>query len=160
MNRTLSSYQTFIEKYVLPVIWILLFGIFAVGPRFGIFEVKTGTHPAAWQEWEFPVLWIIGIAFILWSSVRLKRVRVEGGRLYVSNYLRETAIPLERISDVTQRLWPGSLIVIHFFGATDFGDKVFFRPTERFLAFGRHPVVDELKEMAASAKGIGVTYDS
>ncbi|MHB0914974.1 MAG: hypothetical protein ACYC5A_06745 [Thermoleophilia bacterium] len=150
-NRTLSSYQTFFQKYLLPAIWIPLFGILAIGPWFGILDdYSRDTHSSLWTE-----IWMIGVTvIILWSSSRLKRVRVQGGRLYVSNYLRESTIPLERVSDVTQRLWPGSLVVIHFFGATDFGDKVCFQPTDRWLLLGRHPVVEELKEMVANAKGI------
>jgi hypothetical protein len=145
MKRRLSSLQTVLQKVILPAIWIPLFGIVTLSMVFG----STGSHSAS-PNWLFVLIWIVGSAFIVWGSVRLKEVSVDDDYLYVSNYLKEIAIPLSDIFDVTEnRLLNYRPVTIHLKSPSEFGDKIVFMPTVRFFAgFSSHPVVAELKDLA------------
>ena len=103
------------------------------------------------MKFVFLGVWIIGSAFILWACAGLKRVRVDEGQLFVSNYLREIRIPFSAVRDVRQNrrlnLRP---ITIYFRDGTEFGDRVTFMPKRRIaIRFWREdPVVDELRQLA------------
>src|SRR5665213_2050306 len=45
-------------------------------------------HAAPQDKFVFLGVWILGSAFILWTGVRLKRVRMDERQLHVSNYFR------------------------------------------------------------------------
>lgn len=148
MKRTLSSLQTFLMKIIFPVIWIPLFGFGTLTRIFGGFE-----GPGPQPTWLFLVIWIAASAFIYWNCVRLKVVSVDDNFLYVSNYLKEIAVPLSEIYDVTENLWINiHPVTIHLRSPSEFGDKIVFMPKTRLFAFfSSHPVVDELKELARSS---------
>ena len=82
----------------------------------------------------------------------MKRVSVDDNFLYVSNYLKEIAIPLSDIHDVAENRWVNiHPVTIRLKASSEFGDKIVFMPTARFFAlFSSHPVVSELKELARS----------
>lgn len=141
MVERLSSLQTFFGKFIFPPIWIGAFG-------FGAMKSRLGADPKVWPLMF--VAWIVGSAFIYWTCVRLKRVSIDDQFLYVSNYLQEIAIPFSFIGDVTQNPWMNNqAVTIHLKFQTEFGDRIVFLPSFRFLAFvGPHPVVDKLKRLA------------
>ena len=145
MRRRLSSLQTFLNKIVFPAIWIPVWGFAALAMFFGRVE---GPEPPL--KWIFLVAWIVGCAVIYWTCIRLKEVSVDDNFLYVSNYLKEIAIPLSEIRDVTENKWINlHPVTIHLKSPTEFGDKIVFMPTVRYFAFfSSHPVVNELKELA------------
>jgi hypothetical protein len=97
-------------------------------------------------------VWLLGSAFTLWANAGLKRVRLDGRQLFVSNYVREIRIPFSAITDVKQNRWLNSRpITIYFRDATELGDRATFIPKWRFriLFWRMDPVVDELKQLAA-----------
>jgi hypothetical protein len=147
MKRTLSSQQTVLMKFVFPAVWIPLFGSGTLSMFLGAFE---GPDPP--PRWIFLFAWVAGVGFIWWSCVRLKQVSVDDNLLYVSNYIKEIAIPLSEIYDVTENRWLNiHPVTIRLKSSSEFGDKIVFMPTVRFFAlFGSHPVVSELKELARS----------
>ena len=76
-------------------------------------------------------------------------MRVKDGRIYISNYMREIAVPPTAIKSVSVNRWINTHpVTISFRNMTAFGDKVTFIPTWRFFQWRRHPVVDELRQMA------------
>ena len=154
MKRRLSSLQTFLMKVIFPGLWIPLFGMGPLMMFLGTFE---GQDPP--PKWTFLFAWLAGSAFICWSCIRLKEVSVDEDFLYVSNYLKEVAIPLSEIQDVTENVWVNiHPVTIHLKSPSEFGDKIVFMPTVRFFTlFSSHPVVTELKELAKS-KGIGAKF--
>lgn len=132
-------------KFVFPAMWIPVFG-FAVVMMF-LGGIKSEDFLA---KWAFLFVWLVGIAIICWSCVRLKDVSVDENFLYVSNYFKEVSIPLSEIYDVTENVWVNiHPVTIHLKSPSDFGDKIVFMPKHRVFAFfGSHPVVNQLKKLA------------
>ena len=141
-------------KVIFPGLWIPLFGIAPLTMFLGAFESQDAD-----PKWLFLIFWLVGSAFIYWSCIRLKEVSVDENFLYVSNYLKEIAIPLSEIQDVTENVWVNiHPVTIRLNSPSEFGDKIVFMPRVRFFEFfSSHPVVDELKELARS-KGSGLKF--
>lgn len=137
-------------KVLFPVLWISGFGFGTLSLWLGIVHEKNGALPPAEMKWQFLGAWIVGTVFILWCCSRLKRVRVDPKTLYISNYLREIAIPVTMITDVTENRWINiHPVTVHFRNPTEFGQKITFMPTVRFFGlWSSHPVVAELKRLA------------
>ena len=145
-NRTLSSDWTLWTKFVFPVVWIVGFGAGSATLW------SKAAADAAPPPLEFFAAWIAATAFILWSSVGLKRIRADDRELYVSNYLREISVPFRAIVDVKQNRWLSTKpITIYFRETTDFGDKVTFMPKQRFQFWTTDPTVADLKKLAGLA---------
>jgi len=157
VRRTISSAQTFIAKFIFPIIWISGFAamtlvLFLGG---GGFQDTSGNPPAPEMKWWFLLATIGGSAFIYWFCIRLKRVALDSGHLYVSNYQREITIPLRDIEEVTENRWINiHPVTVHFFRETEFGTAIVFMPTVRWFAFlSSHPIVKELRAAAERARG-------
>jgi len=113
--------------------------------------IRSDAGPLSPPPWIFLFFWIAGSAFLVWDAARLKFVSVDDDFLYVSNYLREIAIPLTDIYDVTENVWINTHpVTIHLKSPSEFGDKIVFMPKTRFSLFSSHPVVKELKQLARS----------
>ena len=146
--RTLSSAQTFVMKFVFPVIWI---GAFTVA-TLSLFLSPNSWHgadgapPDPELKWFFLFAMLAGTAFIWWACVRLKRVRIDARALYISNYSTEMVVPLTNVAEVTENRWVNiHPVSIRFHSATEFGSQVTFMPKSRWFAFwSSHPVVDEI----------------
>jgi hypothetical protein len=152
MIRYVSSVQTFWMKFLLPAGWILVFGLGTLGLWLGIMHGRNNELPPEEMKWLFLFIWVAGTSALLWMAATLKRVRLDSKCLYVSNYLRETSIPLSNVKDVTENRWANyHPVTIHFFDATEFGEKITFMPKLRYFGFWRsHPIVDELKQLAGA----------
>ncbi len=148
--RTLSSRQTFMVKFILPIFWISLVGLGTLGLWVGSIHGKDGASPPDVMKWQFLLIWIVGTAIFWWSFAGLKRVRVGNGLLYVSNYQQEISIPLTMISRVTENRWTKThTVTIYFRSPTEFGERIKFMPKVRFVAlWSSHPVVSELRQLA------------
>jgi hypothetical protein len=115
-----------------PLIWITGFGVgtlwLLVSPETIAWNGVRGGAPT-FARWLMLAAWITGSALILLLSWGLKRVRLDDNHLLVSDYLRETAIPLSEILNIRQRVFPhpGS-ITIEFRSRTKFGRQVTFIP--------------------------------
>jgi hypothetical protein len=146
MRRRLSSLQTGLMKIIFPALWIPSWGFVVVMMFFG--GVDDGDP---FVKWFFLFAAVVGAAFICWSSIRLKEVSVDDNFLYVSNYLKEVSIPLSDIYDVTENVWINiHPVTIHLKSPSEFGYKITFMPKTRLFAFfSSHPVVRELKVLAA-----------
>lgn len=140
-------------KVILPVFWITVWGIGIVAMFFA------GEGENAPPKFIFLLFWIMGIAFLYWTCMRLKAVSVDDDFLYVSNYIKEISIPLSNIHDVTENRWINvHPVTIHLKSPSEFGDKIVFMPKVRiFSFFSSHPVVAELKELAR-LKSMGATF--
>jgi hypothetical protein len=148
--KTLSSAQTLIMKIVFPFIWIIGFGFGTLCLWLGELHGKNGVAAPAFFKWQFLGIWIAGTLFIRWGCVGLKRVRRDSENLYVSNFMKEIAVPLNMIENVTENRWINiHPVTIHFRSTTEFGQKITFMPAMRFMSFwSSHPVVEELKRVS------------
>lgn len=138
-------------KIFFPALWIPTLGFVTLMMFFSGFN---DVDPFA--KVFFLFAWVVGSAFIYWTSIRLKEVSVDDNFLYVSNYLKEVAIPLSDIYDVTENVWINiHPVTIHLKSPSEFGDKIIFMPKTRVFAFfSSHPVVKELKLLAVRSQNM------
>lgn len=157
MPRHLSSAQTFGMKIIFPVLWVGGFGLGTMAAFLNTLHDRTGAPPPDEMKWIFLAVWILGSALIYWGCVRLKRVRMDGTSLYISNYLREAQVPLRQVIAVTENRWVNiHPVTIEFRSATDFGDRIVFMPQVRCFglrSWSSHPVVAEIQEAVDRAMG-------
>ena len=147
--RTISSAMTFLYKSVLPIIWIVGFGLATLSMWMGVMHGKDGAPPPESIKLIFTVLWVVGTACWLGFSLNMKRVRIDNDTIYVSNYLQEISVPVTKIRDITENRWLNiHPVTIHFSVSTEFGSRITFMPTIRFLSWRSHPIVAELKQLA------------
>jgi hypothetical protein len=85
----------------------------------------------------------------------LKRVRLTGNTLLISNYLREAPVSLSNVTSVRQRVFPlFGLITVEFAVDTPFGRQVTFIPNRIARQLGEEAaVVQELRAEIALATG-------
>jgi hypothetical protein len=136
-------------KFVFPPFWVLTFGIGPYILWFGLARGKHGEVPPEAMKYAFAIIWVVGTAFLLWIGIRIKRVRVDGSNLYVSNWFHEIMIPVKEIERVNELRWiKGHPVTIHFKNPTAWGKSVIFLPILRLSWWREHPIVAELKELA------------
>jgi hypothetical protein len=149
-DTMLSSRMTFFSKIVMPTVWVCVFG--AVTAAVWMID---GTP--AQMRLLFLLAFVVGAVSFWLFCVPLKQVRVDGGNLYVSNFRQEIAVPLAAIARVSENRWVNiHPVTIYLRTETAFGSKIMFMPKQR-LAFTwtSHPVVNEIRQMAAAAASGG-----
>lgn len=145
-RAVLSSRLTFVTKVIFPMVWIGGFGA-------GTIAVWASNNTTDQMKWGFLAVLIVGALSIWWSCVRLKKVSVDGSALYVSNFLKEIALPFDVVDRVSENRWINIRpVTLYFRRFTDFGNKIVFMPKTRImLPWRSHPVVDEIKRMVKVA---------
>jgi hypothetical protein len=151
--RTISSAQTFVMKFVSPVIWISGFG-FGTAMLFRPADTFGDHPPAPEMKWIFLAGLIVGSILIYWWGVRLMRVVMTDRDLRISNYRREIVVPLSDVDDVSENRWVNiHPVTVQFVRRTDFGHRIVFMPKRRpFALFSSHPIVAELRAAVEAAK--------
>lgn len=148
MRRTLSSAETFLIKYVFPIVWIGGFGFGTLG------AFHDGGSSSSWMRWQFLIMWIAGAAFISWFACRIKRVQTDDQSLYISDYFSEVMIPLTEVADVTESRWSRPpTVTIRFRSPTAAGTRVVFVPKLKLFLWSSHPVIAELRTLCERAGG-------
>lgn len=148
--ETISSRLTFVLKFILLPLWITGFGVAALGLWLDLWQVN-GHLPTPKEKAEILAAWIFIATFGLWNLAGLKKVRVDTTNLYISNFRKEIAIPVDDIVDITDHRWLNLPTTIRFRAPTVFGQSIRFLPPDRFIPFywgGENPVVEDLKERA------------
>ncbi len=126
-----------------------MFGLGTLGLFLGAFSGRDNSPPPEGMKWLFLAILILGSAWNWYCVARLKRVRIDGSNLCISNFFKEVRIPLDSIRGVTENRWLNlHPVTIHFRSPTPFGNSIVFMPKLRLLGWRSHPVVAELKELA------------
>ena len=144
--RIISSRRTAFARFA----WMLWAGGFG-GGTLGLWLGSFTAHPPPPEmKWIFLVLWVLGTASFRWLLGSVKKVRIDGATLHVSDYRREIAVPLAEIESVSENWWMSHHpVTIHLRHDTPFGRKITFIPKFRLLPFWRtHPIVNELRALA------------
>ena len=156
MRRTLSSPLTFFWKFVsTPLLAGCFILVLAVGWSGG-WKHRDGTPVSGGEIAIAIICQTATFAWLVFLSARLKRVEVDDGTLYLSNYVTEIRVPLSEVIDVTESgtlKW--FLVGIDLRNPTAFGQHIDFRPRLRFYWSGLHPTVKELQERCQHARGDG-----
>jgi hypothetical protein len=148
LPRIISSRQTPFAKFAW-MLWTAGFG----GGTLGLWIGSVGANPPpAPMKWIFLAMWVLGTALFLWLLAPLKKVRIDGTSLYVSNYRREITVPLSEIESVSENWWMNHHpVTIHLRHETPFGRRITFIPQFRLQLFWRsHPIVAELRALAGN----------
>ena len=129
------------------MLWACGFGGGTIGLWVGSFSAHA---PPPEMKWIFLALWVVGTASLRWFLASVKKVRIDGATLYVSDYRREIAVPLAEIEDVSENWWMSHHpVTLHLRHDTPFGRKITFIPKFRLLLRWRtHPIVNELRTLA------------
>src|SRR5215831_16195136 len=137
--ETVSSSLTFLYKFIYTTVWSAGFGL-------GTVVMFLKRQPEAMQ---FAAVWAIGTAFLLLTCARLKRVKLDGATLVISNYRHEITVPVSEIADVRQnRLIIPRPVTITFRKETPFGSVVTFMPRVSFRLFSEADIVTRLRSLA------------
>src|ERR1019366_5449615 len=104
MQRTLSSDWTFFEKFIVPALCLIGFGLGTCALYLANNHVggKGGVNSILEVRWIFLVVVLLAAASVYWFCIRLKQVRIDDEALYISNYLKEVRVPLRDIAEVTE----------------------------------------------------------
>jgi hypothetical protein len=157
--RNISSKLTLPNKVILPSVW------FAACVRIcaPLWLPPGVVHWQAFRGLDNPLARasaMIGFplifAWTVWSTSRLKRVRLDGDELLVSNYHTEIRIPLSRVAlvELINRGRSGKFGVIDLDATSAFGDSITFLPVSTQGALGfEYPIIDELNRLAQQARG-------
>ena len=142
----LSSRMTFSTKVVFPTVWIFGFGAITAA----MWTIDGGPPQ---RKLDFLVAFVAGAITFWLVCIPLKQVRAHDGNLYISNFRKEVSVTLASVAAVSENHWINiHPVTIHLRRQTAFGNRIVFMPKQR-LAFGwtSHPVVNEIRQMAASA---------
>ena len=148
MRRLISSRLTFVQKFISPLVGLLIIGSF--------FGSVLRTEPNIGFFVFLFVAALIGGAFYFLTTWPAKVVHIDGENLYVSNYRREITIPLADIDGVSDFILSNPrTVTIKLKKPSEFGDKIVFIAQYRWIVgFDSHPIVDELTRLAAEKQGI------
>ncbi len=145
----LSSNWTFFYKFLFAPLWIGGFGMGTL--TLVISSSSSATGPMSPESSGAIFLFFIFLAvsaYLYWTCIRLKSVRMDSTFLYVSNYRKEIKIPLTHIVRVSE-WWLDNThpVFVYFSRPTDFGDSIVFMPKFRwFSLWSSHPVVGKIRE--------------
>src|SRR5258706_5996968 len=139
MNTRLSSGSTFFFKFILPAFFVAAAGLNVIG---FMLDWVTGGALVVWQGF---LLLVLGL--IVWRCSPLKRVRLDGDALLISDYRREIRVPLKEVAAIEEPLWRRDRrVTLRFRSGTTFGDYVEFIPRGIFfLPWRASCVADELR---------------
>lgn len=140
ITETVSSSLTFFYKFVFTTIWSGGFGLGTI-----LMFVSRNPQPEG-MRFVFAALWAVG-SFFLWGICgRLKRVRLDGTTILISNYRDEIAVSADEIAAVKQnRLINLRPVILTFKNETRFGRTVIFMPRTSFRIFSEDEIVERLR---------------
>ena len=146
--KTLSSSAQTLFSQIFSLVWIAGFGLLAILPWLS--HAEAGTPAPAGMKLMFLGIWIGGTLMAYFFALRLKRVRLSGRSLLISNYFNEIQISAEEIAEVTENKWMNNQISIHFRRSTPFGKKITFMPKFRWSGnWLPRTIAEELRGIAA-----------
>ena len=143
--ESVSSNLTLFYKIFVPVFWTIFFGAFSAALLLSP-EEKGGISGAWPQKLAIGGIFLSGLVFLFFTLMRLKRVEIGDGFVYVTNYFQSYRYPLhniERVETVRSVLIPFGRIYLRVPGR--FGRAVLFVP-----AMGRlKAVIEQTPELKA-----------
>jgi hypothetical protein len=154
----LSSRWTYLVKYILGPLWMVLIGLVVGTVVFSLRDSRgaAGDPPPWFAPWIFVGVGLVACVGILRFAIPLKRVELRDGRLYVSNYRREWEIAPNDILSVRQSRWVNSrpIRVQLRYDVEGLGSRFMFIPPSRArLKFWREdPQVEELRRFAETVQ--------
>jgi hypothetical protein len=141
MKRVISSKDTFFYKIILPVFFLICAVV--LPPVVYLYDSKDNSAAAFFVF--FTMLMLATLIFLM--TKKTKKLSLNDNFLYVSNYLKEIAVPLSNIDKI---LWFSDMrpTMIYLKTPSEFGKKINFFPNIKATSWKSNPIVEELKELA------------
>ena len=159
--KTLSSYDTFVLKFITPIFAGLISVAFCLLAWAGTIRGLNHEIIPPRTNWITGVLLLLAAAATL-RGVILKRVRMDSEQLYISNYLKEIAVSIANIEQVQEGFGLRvPRITLRFCTRTEFGDKIVFIPEGTIFGDSPqpHPVVKEITQLIQLSNPKGHRFD-
>jgi hypothetical protein len=120
-----SSSWTLFYKIFLPTVWIVFVGTFTV---FSLMSSQINSLPYSLAiQGTMVMVLLLGLAFLWFTLMNLKRVEMAEDSFYVTNYFKTYRYgykSIKRISDI--ELYVMRIGVIEFNSKSSFGNKIYF----------------------------------
>jgi len=150
MRRQLSSRATFVYKFIVPALWVGLFGgataMLFVGPG-----ALRGDPGVDLLRWAFLALFASITPLLYWLLVRLKVVTLLEDSLEISNFTTSLQVPLRDVERVSGSVMLNPPVIwLELRQPVAFGRRLVFMPPLRlFGGFRRDPLVEELRDLVS-----------
>jgi hypothetical protein len=142
METRLHSYETYLFKYLLPVMGIPWDGFRSLRHGF------PGTEPnSATFIWIGAVAWCVMVVLVVWYALRLKTVFLNETGLRVRGYITEIEIPFSDVASIKHQ-WFIKTATLRLNTLSAFGAKITFMPRTRIATeHGNRFTLDVLREL-------------
>ena len=129
----ISSNLTLFYKFFIPTFWVGFVGACTIAFWRLQLSSVAGISIQTFRI-VITVTYLLGLLFLYWSSMRLKRVELDRDFLYVTNYFKHLRYPLhdiEKIEEVKRPLFPVSRV--HLKSKGTFGQILTYVPVKNRL---------------------------
>ena len=122
----ISSNSTLFLKFFIPVFWIVFFGAFTLASLFFKFSY-VGNIPALYFRIGVLLFYASGILMFVFTLMRLVRVEMSPGSVYVTNYFKHIQYPFHSVEKMEiSRFGFFKVGVLHLKDKGAFGKKLTF----------------------------------
>src|SRR5687767_7665946 len=144
METRLHSYETYLFKYLLPIMGIPWDGFRGLRRAFPPAEPNNATI-----IWVATVVWCVLLVGFVWYGFRLKTVFINQTGLRIRGYITEIEIPFSQIASVKHN-WLMRNATLHLNVASPFGAKILFIPRLRIaMEHGKVSTLEMLRNRIA-----------
>ncbi len=136
----ISSNLTIILKIFFPIFWLMFFGLTFIA-FINSTESYIGGMPILWFQIMLGSFVLTGALVMYFSIMRLKRVEIDQGFFYVTNYQKTARYPfhnIEKIEEISYFFFKVFHLVLREPGI--FGKKSFFLSSNNRLQQALHEV--------------------
>ncbi len=149
METNLTSLETYIYKYILPIAFIPWDGFRSVvGPAL------PDNPSSRMMLLLFLGIWVVMIPFLFWYAFKLKRVIMDERCLYVKGYLKEARIPFSNVESIRRSAWPNLRhVTLKLKTASEFGTEIVFIPKRKIaIPRGERLTMEEWRSRIVKVK--------
>src|SRR5260370_39967788 len=120
METRLHSYETYLYKYLLPIMWIPWDGFRSLRRAFPSTDPNSATTIRV-----AIILWCLMFPLVIWYALRLKTLVMTGDGLRIGGYFSEVEVPFSNIATVRHN-WFAKNDTLRLNAPSEFGDKILF----------------------------------
>lgn len=126
MSKRISSSITLLLRLFVPVFWLVFFGAFSIAILFFSQENMPQFQTIGFRIGVI-VFYLIGVLFLYFTFLKLKRVEVDQDFVYVTNYFKNFRYPYHNIESISvTNLLLFQLTTLRLKEKGSFGKKIHF----------------------------------
>lgn len=120
METRLHSYETYLYKYLLPLMWIPWDGFRSLRRAFPLTYPNSATIIPL-----FIIIWCVTFPLVIWYALRLKTLVLTGNGLRIGGYFSVIEVPFLEVAGVKHN-WFMKNDTLRLKVPSEFGDKILF----------------------------------